>query len=231
MGQPLHDFFASHLGRAVTEWLKAEVEVNPAIERMAIGDRLALAVPRVTAVFAGEVRWSEASPGDRAVWVGRSRNLEHHETQDDYYKYYWENLWDTRRIGEGAEDPHVYHRWSDSNQGHGWARMFSNLNIGMWSLCNLQVGGQLVGDHQMMIGQMYATINRALEPNEHVVATLEIGNKIVSQATLPDLIVGCPVGQSLLERQGYSVMLMWERIKRPLSVVVHLEGPSRRALM
>lgn len=37
------------------------------------GDIFAIAIPRVKAVFSGEVRWSEASNGDKAIWHMRPR--------------------------------------------------------------------------------------------------------------------------------------------------------------
>lgn len=231
MGLALHDFFASNLGRAVKAWLTAEATVNPAIKTMAMGDRLALAVPRVKAVFAGEVRWSEASPGDRAVWVGRSRYTSMRESMDENYQYYWENQWDTARLGPGVTDQTIHHQWADHDQDHGCVYMFGCRNIGYWHLCNQQTGGQLVGDHSMEIVQMYATVDRGLDAGELVTAELIIGHKIVSQATLADLVIGHPVGQHLPSRQGYSVRLAWDRITRPITVVVHLEGPSQRALM
>lgn len=39
-------------------------------------EELAMASERVQLVLAGEVRWSEASPGDRAIWAGRFRDVE-----------------------------------------------------------------------------------------------------------------------------------------------------------
>jgi len=43
-------------------------------------DELMIATDRVYQVLRGEVRWSEASPGDRAVWRGRMRDIEKFES-------------------------------------------------------------------------------------------------------------------------------------------------------
>ena len=232
MPKSLDEFWTSPLARAVAIWCHAEEAANPAISTMAIGDKLALAVPRVKAVFAGEIRWSDASPGDRAVWVGRSRNPLHTRTHDGEYVHYWENLWDTLRIGPGATDHqgHFRPQWSECDKPDGTCRMFGNYNIGAWYLCNLQCAGQLVGDHSMDIEQMYATVDRALEPDESVFALLHIGTRLASQARLTDLIIGHPVGRTLPERQNLSVELVWHRLILPIRIVVHLEGPSRRAV-
>lgn len=45
-----------------------------AMDKQSNGDIYAIAVPRVKAVFSGEVRWSEASPGDKAIWNQRPHN-------------------------------------------------------------------------------------------------------------------------------------------------------------
>lgn len=230
MPKALDEFWTSPLSRAVSIWLHAEEAANPTISTMARGDKLALAMPRVRAVFAGEVRWSEASPGDRAVWVGRPRSPQHIESRHGASVHYWENLWDTLRIGAGATETRHFQRWSECDKPDGTCRMFGNYNIGAWYLCNLQCAGQLVGDHSMDIEQMYATVDRALEPGESVGANLLIGTRLVSQAKLSDLIVGHPVGLTLPERQNFSVELTWYRVHSPIQIVVHLEGPSRRAV-
>ena len=54
-------------------WMDAERAADPNLNGMSLEEYASVARERVAKVFAGEVRWSEASPGDRAVWIGRPR--------------------------------------------------------------------------------------------------------------------------------------------------------------
>ena len=56
-------------------WYAAEFHSNTGIipRTVSDGDVLAVAVPRIMQVFNGEVRYSEASAGDRSIWGYRPR--------------------------------------------------------------------------------------------------------------------------------------------------------------
>jgi hypothetical protein len=179
----------------------------------------------VKAIFAGEVRWSETSDADKAVWAGRSRGRI--SASDTHY--FWENLWDTARIG-GVDRHRVDDwRWSPEHRAaDGHVKMFQNFNVGAYHLCNLQVGGQLVGDHSMEVHQMYATVDRPPARDETILAVLTVGCRRVSEAHLTDLIVGHPVGVAIPERQCFAVELVWRAVREPIQIVMHLEGPSPR---
>jgi len=225
---------SSSIVRAARIWYENECIAHrelPPLDQMTLSDLLAIAVPRVEAVYAGEVKWSEASNGDRAVWVGRPRSAHGHNLDANKHEY-WENLWDTIRIGKGATvDRFGYEQWKITDKTDGTCWMFGNHNIGAWYLCNLQIAGQLVGDHHLDLHQMYAHVDRALEPGETIGATLMIGSKIVSQAKISDLIIGHPVAQHVPPRQNFSVQIVWFAVRRPIQIEVHLEGPSLRSVM
>lgn len=46
------------------------------LKNMSPGDVKAIAVPRIALVFSGEVRYSDTSPGDKAVWWYKPRNMD-----------------------------------------------------------------------------------------------------------------------------------------------------------
>jgi hypothetical protein len=59
------------LERAARLWYSAECAADPKLPtNLTDGDIYALAIPRIRALVAGEVPWSEASPGDQALWQG-----------------------------------------------------------------------------------------------------------------------------------------------------------------
>jgi hypothetical protein len=59
------------------DWLQAEVAHNPAEWKDRLLDKgaMSVAVDRVYQVLAGEVKWSEASPGDKAIWKSRVEDV------------------------------------------------------------------------------------------------------------------------------------------------------------
>lgn len=220
----------SHIHRMARLWYRMESESPtsglPPASKMQCSDILAIAVPRVEAVLLGEVRWSEASPGDRAIWVGRARNVE--EVVRDLgvasKETMWENVWDTVVIGSGARGV------VGVPVPTGTRRIFGNENVGNWRLSNLQCPGQLVARANWEVAQIYAECDRSPDRGEALRATLIIGNKIATSATLSDLLFGHPVGATVVECQNFMVSIDWSGIARPLELRVHLEGRATRTV-
>lgn len=77
MAAPRRDF----IDQMAAHWLAAEREHNAAFADPAVAfvGMLEIARDRVLRVYEGNVRWDDASPGDRAVWIGRPRNREVYE--------------------------------------------------------------------------------------------------------------------------------------------------------
>lgn len=72
------------IAKMALEWLRAEHNTARAKGDLdydfdATKDDIEIASDRVYQVMAGEVRWSEAGPGDKAIWRGRMRDVERFE--------------------------------------------------------------------------------------------------------------------------------------------------------
>jgi len=194
--------------RAALEWFKAEHGVNSDWEnRLSLGDIYAEAVPRVKAVFAGEVRWSEASAGDKAVWRGRPRDISLVGAERHLR---WGKVYDTITIA-----PTDLHR--------SW-RMFGNTNVGNIGLTNLQCAGMPCFDAHFDVRQIYAEVDRDLGTADNVFVELRFGMRIIGVYKLRDLVIGCPVGQRLGVRQDMSVRIDWFGLAAPMTAVINLEG-------
>ncbi len=214
-------------------WYRAE-NPEPRPHRMTLGDIFAVAIPRVMAVLGGEVRWSEASPGDKAIWVGRPRNIAlFHERAD------WTNFWDTICIGPGEmglapwrlSDPlgRTASGWVRMfGTASGWVRMFGNYNVGNWWLCNMQVAGQLPCDQFFHVEQMYAHTDRLPDTTEAITLSLVVRNKQVAASHIQDAIAGHPCGLVIAPRDDFGVRVDWTRVVRPITIRVHLEGVTSR---
>lgn len=60
------------------DWIEAERKANPTewpVSGRPTKDEMSVAVDRIYQVMSGEVKWSEASPGDKAVWKSRVENI------------------------------------------------------------------------------------------------------------------------------------------------------------
>lgn len=204
----------NYIQQAALQWWKAE-HPDRDLPSSCRGDIYAEAVPRVRRVFAGEVRWSEASPGDKAVWIGRPRDVAKFLTAESA----WANFYDTVDLVPG-EEPGARH-------------LFDNTNVGDFSRTNLQIAGMAYGcgyGHHVYfdILQMYAITSRPLAPDDNVVVTMVIGTKVWAMSTLHFAILGVPVTVKIPPRQDFKVIVdKFEhrtRLAGPLTVRVHLEG-------
>lgn len=212
------------LVRAAFIWYYAEFPNN---REVAESDLLAVAMPRVDAVFSGEIRWSEASAGDRAIWVGRPRDIATFNDGSHRVGSRWENFWDTEIVGPGdVEALWGVCRPCSCCGPAGSVRLFGCANIGNWWLCNMMVGGQLPGDSWFDIRQMYIDCDRHLSPKEIVTASLQIQRRQVASARFNDLVLGHPVGAQVPPRGDFYVELHWNALEKPIRVTLHLEGVS-----
>ncbi len=205
--------------RAARLWYSAECAADPKLPaNLTDGDIYALAIPRVRALFAGEVRWSETSPGDKAIWRGRPRRVQTVPPRmgcvEPRLDSRWENLYDTVELEpERCARHHT---------------LFGCGNIGNLTLTNMQVAGQLAGALTFDISQMYAEISRDLSIRDAVVAQLVVGGKLIGTWHLRDLALGVPIGRTVGERQGFEVRISRPVVTEPLTIVMHLEGPVVR---
>lgn len=214
---------APQLVQACHIWYCAERRADPSLpaysEGLAEGDLIARALPRVVAVFSGEVRWSEASAGDKAIWRGRPRDIESFQGHQGWAvksSVEWLNLFDTVTLG--PRSPQHSHR------------MFGCANVGNYFWTNLQVPGQLPGGRWFQVDQVYAVPSRMLAPGEEVVLTLNVGWRIAHSALpLREWMLGVPVGKRIPPRECFSVTIDQKgEISTPLIIVVHLEGTTSR---
>ncbi len=199
--------------QAARRWYAAECAADPKLpQNLTDGDLYALAVPRVRQLFAGEVRWSETSPGDKAIWRGRPRDVEH---TPQWLSSCWENVYDTIDLSPNTVNVHT--------------RMFGIENVGNYVRTNMMLAGQICGALTFDVHQMYADLSRDLDIRDRVNAELVIGGRRTGQVTpLRDLAMGLPVGRTILARQDFYVTLDAFRVVAPLEVVLHLEGTVMR---
>lgn len=196
--------------RAAMTWYHAEVHAGRLPEKMTDGDIYAVAVPRVIDVFAGEVRRSECTPGDLAIWKGRPRvppevAMMHTST--------WDNVYDTVDLTHG-----------------GTYRLFGCENVGNLFRTNLQVAGQIAGCASFTIHQMYADLGRDLSIHDRVIAELCIGQNLIWNGHIRDMFAGVPVGVVVPPRQNFYVRVYVSDLTEPLEMVVHLEGDVSRTV-
>lgn len=193
-------------------WYAEHPDGSRVHERRGDADLYSEAIPRVELVLRGEVRWSESSPGDRAIWSVRARDPE--LAADQRYA----NYYDTHELPN---------RW-----GSAWSsfRMFGNLNIGDSRLTNLQVPGQFCVP--FTVKNLYAVPSRDLVGREALVLTLmTCHNHVEWCGPLDEARRGVPVSVHLPARQNITVdsdVRHWSA--EPISIRVHLEGLEHQRL-
>jgi hypothetical protein len=160
------------------DWLDAERHADP--ERwpnaMPKRDDMTVAIDRVYQVITGNVLWSEASPGDKAIWKSRVEDI-------PTFARSWNRTGKPKKGGDrtvpGADDPYNqvtprqrrprqeaprYQVWwnyydtlrvSQSSP----TRLFRDAKIGNPFLTNLQVAGQIARDSWFAIHRMYVAIS------------------------------------------------------------------------
>lgn len=201
-------------------WYEAEY---PGIKWTTINDRLAEGVPRVRKVFSGEVRWSEASPGDKAVWVGRPRNVEQYNSNP--HRDQWVNLYDTADFEPRGDKPRT------NNGGYEIERLFGPINIGCPSLCNSQYPNLFCslghgGNCEFAVHHFHIVPSRYNLGDVDCTVTLTVGAFAWFKGPLAEAVLGVPVMRTIPERQNFEVSL-WvntERLESPIRLVAHLEG-------
>lgn len=193
--------------RAALYWYNAECTADSSLPwNLTCGDIYALAIPRVRAVFAGEVRWSETGPGDKAIWRGRPRDIEAATTAEE-----WFNVYDTISF--------------DERTPVGTHKLFGVENIGNVWRSNLQVPGQILCEHAALVHHMYAEVSRDLVATDQSLVTLHVGRKVISTRPLRDLV--CQVvrlGTTIPRHHDVGVFIDYPRRLAPIDIVIHLEG-------
>lgn len=213
------------LRQLALRWLMNEPGVWQKLRHATDADRLAIAMPRVLAVVAGEVKWSEASPGDREIWKGRARNVDAARANVDRYLNQYDSLLILPEGGRpDLRQAHRYH-WSPlvapSSQ-----RIFGNSNVGNYHVCSLQVAGMLGFDSDVHIAQVYAVASRQLVAEDIVHATMNIGCRQVRGGPLREWIAGMPGGADcrVPPRQNFDMRIDVSRVAEPLELTFHVEG-------
>lgn len=202
-------------------WCMNEPEVWKRMWHANTADILAVAMPRVMAVVTGEVRWSEASAGDKAIWLGRARNAELAKAREHTYA----NVYDTIVVmPSGHADAYVAHNYNRLVGAGSW-HMFGNANVGNMFLTNMQVAGQFWFDRTAVIEQMYAVTDRPITADDNLVLEMIVGMSPVRMLPLHDWCVGVPGPIVIPVRQNFSVRVSTTgRMREPLEIRVHLEG-------
>ncbi len=177
-------------GQLALAWLEAEQAANPLTwgDRPVGRDEMSVAIDRVIAVVSGDVTWSDASPGDKAVWKSRVSDIPQFARTwrspiDDEEKKRREALLTETMVGEFGEPvvatprprgPRIhgvrerlwwtyYDTLEDigvSGRALNYTRLFGNANIGNIWLTNLQVAGQLGGDSTFLVCAVWASISQ-----------------------------------------------------------------------
>ncbi len=146
---------------------------------------------RVKLVLDCEVRRSEMSPGDLAVWFGRTRLI--HSEPPEQLLQYLADLWE-RNKKKRPDDSRLYqpylrrrHWWDCMEFGAIVAeprtRLFGNRNIGDSNLSNMQVAGCLASDNMSYVRAWYLSLDadpELIRPLEQMLcqstATLHMGD-------------------------------------------------------
>jgi hypothetical protein len=208
-------------------------------ERVAIWDR-------VRAVLAGEVRRSEATVADLAIWHGRPRvgkpemqppldvgkPLDEDDTQPARPR--------TKLTGprlHGVKERRWHHYWDTVSLRNlceperSW-RLFGNANVGYLQLSNMQLGGMFPVDQTFLISSWYLSLSAIPQEYEDLlmtalhesIVTLNIGDRPMQQFPALDLFleprqVDCFVPP----RQNFSVEILSMR-ERFLQLEAALNG-------
>jgi hypothetical protein len=162
---------------------------------------------RVELVLTGEVRRSEMGPGDLSIYFGRYRTLE--QSPPDHFM---------ERLKEGSCEMHRVVWWDclefhDTPRASYSTRLFGNCHVGQLNLTNLQVAGQLAGDHTAFLNGWHLVLSNEPELMSDVerlfsnaTATLTVGDRLKAQRHLIQLWrEPQPIEVDLPSRQNFSV--------------------------
>ncbi len=236
-------------------WLAAERLHNSALDAemrdpTQSGDgfmaHLSVARDRAIAVVSGEVKWSEASPADRAVWSSRARmpamvllneEREREEVEraapihmrgkvrkDDRSQIYW-NYWDTLVFDDRLQRT---------------TRMFGWQHIGDTRRTNMQVQNMLASGNSFRALNFYARIQWPAPDDAmpwNAVFTFMVSQSPWAQGKLRDLLVGIPCDVIIPPRAEFSVVAeSYDALQRlgvrapALEIEIHLEGVLSRSI-
>ena len=208
---------------------------------------------RAAKVMAGEVKWSETGPGDRAIWVGResasgragrrAMAALHREALRLGRQCRWTQCLPWRAYDTLSLEPH--------KQIHHYTRLFGNYNIGNYFLTNLQIPGQVAfGDNCFFIDEAYVTYRydgAHSDELRRVIDSAVVSVIIGEQFAAPhlhagDICVGFHtwserhgIGKLVRPRQNLSVRIDFygdtRPVIHPIDIVVHLDGAVTRDLV
>ncbi len=216
----------------VIGWIEAEKEAGN-FAGLEVTDLTPMAIDRVRLVLGGEVRWSETTPGDRAIWKGRARDVakfdrrwRNRDKDADQLTTEERNIARRNRRTGATSDRRYLNVWDtvlveDGDGGPGFTtytggspvqslRLFGNANVGRLDLTNLQVGSMIAGDSPAYIATMYASAtdwDGLVGIADRCFVTLVIGSRPMVQAPLRELVHGVPVRQTIPPRQDFNVQL------------------------
>jgi len=205
---------------------------------------------RTALVLAGEVRWSEAGPGDRAIWNGgrsrarsafirakaalapliaeRTKPDSKGRPKDFCDLVHW-NLYDTLEVGKG--------------KGGYDQRVFGNANIGNARLTNLMCAGFMPASLDFFVSDLYITVHvmepvdreRAVSFLHRATASLIVHEKrMTPEMRLSELLDRVPVDCMLMSHTSFDVRVNVYQRSEPegnFEVVFHLDGAMVRSLV
>jgi hypothetical protein len=205
---------------------------------------------RVDLMLVGEVKWSETTPGDRAIWNGRQRG--HHawvRSRTPLRKHLAQQAVRHSLDFSGVNETVSWHLYDtlevSAETDTRTYRLFGNRNIGNSRLTNLWIPGQTGSEQVIFVSDMFVTLRgvyseivrtEALRYLENATAYLSIGEKRCSpEVHLVDLLVDRrPVDMIIPERQTYMVTVQpFRRVttsETAFDVVFHLDGGMNRPL-
>lgn len=207
---------------------------------------------RAAIVLAGEVPWSSAGVGDRAIWAGGrqkhrsaferakaalwpvmnkraqpSMDQFGHKHRGDVCDLVWWNLYDTLVVNST-----LFSR----------AHVFNNANVGNTRMTNLMCGGFMPMSIDFFAADFYATVRPldtaplprgALDWIDSATACLVIGEKrMTPDVQIRDLLDRVPVDSLIRSRDSFKVQVDSFRPPAvPFEVVFHLDGGMVRSLV
>lgn len=221
----------------VAAWIAAERDAGNLV---GVDDPTPIALDRVRLVLAGEVRWSEALPGDRAIWRGRARDVRLYErlrppiaaSPYPWGRFRYGNVYDTARVVR-IDDEIRFTRHGQLRS----LRLFENANVGAYQRTNMFVAGQL-GGWAFVVSTVYATatdFDGLVAVANNLIVTLVVGEMPVWMLPLRELVAGVPTPQTIPPRQnfyvyvdayggGHDATALPLRAFDPFDLAIHIEG-------
>jgi hypothetical protein len=216
----------------VLAWIEAEQLAGNFADKK-VEDITPIALDAVGRVLGGEVKWSEATAGDRAIWRGRARDVarfdrhwrprqiveeeqgggiaaarerrRRHQSERRYA-----NVYDTVLVVQNADgEVNFSNPWGTNIDSYS-SRLFGNTNIGHMRLTNMQIPGGFPSDVSFWIAEAYATatdFDGLVAVANDIVVTLVVGSKPITAMPLREFVHAVPVRLTLPPRQDFYVNL------------------------